>query len=359
MKNVKMLIVISMICIGIVTLGGCGFKDKETVISDNVEKEIQVEENEIDKYIEEGNKYLKEEKYDEARKSYEAAIAKGKSDRQIYIDIGEEYIKYKRYDDAYAIIKMAVDNNVDLENMKSRLININSNFQAISLSDEIYQGDLYVLPEQVEVSVNGEKIKDYVIWSKEASTSTLGSIQYQGITREYGRTVNLELEVKENVYESKIGFIRDIYTENNIVYICFDEVKFYRGDEAVTESMKLGRGSRTPDGFILPNSNKEYENQGQDVITAEDKNYYIINDYYIKYLNNSKTTYTIDKNATFKMLAYEINPKNNSVDLQEVDYNTLKNYIDNWKNTDAERAILFWIDMKNDIVIEMYKQFTP
>ena len=150
-----------------VIMGGCKNKDKEIVLSENVAKDIQVEENEIEKYIKEGNKFLEEKKYTEARKSYEAAITKGKNDKQIYTDIKDEYIKKKRYDDAYYIIKLAIDNKVDTENMEKILTSIRVKMEGVELSYDIYEDDLsFVLPEEVEVIVDNNKIKDYVLWEK-------------------------------------------------------------------------------------------------------------------------------------------------------------------------------------------------
>ena len=44
-----------------------------------------------------------------------------------------------KYDDAYFIIKSALANNVDTENMKSIAKEISSKFEVIKLADSIYQ----------------------------------------------------------------------------------------------------------------------------------------------------------------------------------------------------------------------------
>jgi len=187
----------------------------------------------------------------EARKSYEAAIAKGKNDKQIYMDIKDEYIKKSRYDDAYYIIKIAIENKVDIENMEKVLSSIREKMEGVELSYEIYEGNgSFSLPEEVEITVDNNKVKDYVLWEK-AKIDILnqpGPYSYNGITKEYGRNAHATLNIKENVYDSKIGYITDMYTENNTIYISFDEVQFYFGEEALIEAKKDNRAELQEDG---------------------------------------------------------------------------------------------------------------
>lgn len=362
-----------IIVTGTILIGGCKNKDKEIVLSNNVAKDIQVEENEIEKYIKEGNKFLEEKNYTEARKSYEAAIAKGKNDKKIYMDIKDQYLNKNRYDDAYYIIKLAIENKVDIENMEKVLTSIRDKMESVELSYEIYEGDgSFVLPEEVDITVDNNKVKDYVLWGKEnlGISNKPGQYSYNGLTKEYGRNVHVTLNVKENVkentkenakenakentkenakedvYDSRIGLVTDVYTENNTIYISFDEIEFYTGEEAVTEAKK-------------DNSNK--------VIKREDGTYGVYDGYYIRNSVAQIEVYEASNSVTMNLLAFELNPNNNTIDLQSVDYDTFKNRIDLGKdrynvykyNPEELRDRLFKIDTKNNIVTTISKHYTP
>lgn len=323
-----------------VIMVGCKNKDKEIVLSQNVAKDIQVEENEIEKYIKEGNKFLEEKKYAEARKSYEAAITKGKNDKQIYTDIKDEYIKKKRYDDAYYIIKLAIDNKVDTENMENILASIRGKMEGVELSYDIYEDDIsFALPEEVEIIVDNNKIKDYVLWEKSKIDilNQPGQYSYNGVTKEYGRNVHVTLNIKENMYDSRIGYVKNIYTDNNIIYISFDEVEFYTGEDALVEAKKDNKA-----------------------IKEEDGTYIVYDDYYIRNSVVETKVYEVSKDVAMNLLAYEVNPDNNKIDFQTVNYDTFKKHIDKYKkNTSAARALLCKVDMKNSIVASISRQFTP
>jgi tetratricopeptide (TPR) repeat protein len=347
LRSIAFVIVTSTIAIG-----GCKNKDKEIVLSENVPEDIQVEENEIEKYIKEGNKFLEEGNYVEARKSYEAAIAKGKNDKQIYMDIKDEYIKKGRYDDAYYIIKLAIENKVDIENMEKVLSSIREKMEGVELSYEIYEGNgSFSLPEEVEITVDKNKVKDYVIWEKEnhAISNKPGQYSYNGITKEYGRNVHATLNIKENVkenvkedikedvYDSRIGYVKNVYIENNTIYIAFDEVEFYTGEDALVEAKKDNKAIKQEDGTYI-----NYDN------------------YYIRNSVVETKVYEVSKDAAMNLLAYEVNPDNNTIDFQKVNYDTFKKHIDEYKNNIyAERALLCNVDMKNNIVKTMSRQFTP
>ncbi|MEW8956291.1 Ig-like domain-containing protein [Clostridium sp.] len=337
-----------IIVTGTTVIGGCKKKDKEIVLSDNVAKDIQVEENEIEKYIKEGNKFLEEKNYTEARKSYEAAITKGKNDKQIYMDIKDQYLNKNRYDDAYYIIKLAIENKVDTENMEKVLTSIRDKMESVELSYEIYEDkDSFVLPQEVDITVDNNKIKDYVLWEKENQdiSNKPGQYSYNGVTKEYGRNVHVTLnvkanvkeDVKEDIYDSKFGIVKDIYTDNGTVYISFDEAEFYFGwEEAVAEAVKDNKAMQKEDGtYTLPDP------------------------YYIRYHIGEIKVYEVSKDASFNLLSYDVDPSNNHTnELQSVDYSTFKKKIDNWKGGYVSN-LQFNVDMKNGIVTKMSKQYTP
>jgi len=325
---------------GTIIIGGCKNKDKEIVLSENVAEDIQVEENEIEKYIKEGNKFLEEKKYAEARKSYETAITKGKNDKQIYTDIKDKYIKKKRYDDAYYIIKLAIDNKVDTENMEKILANIREKMEGVELFYDIYEDDLsFDLPEEVEIIVDNNKIKDYVLWEKSKIDilNQPGQYSYNGVTKEYGRNVHVTLNIKENVYDSRMGYVKNIYTDNNIIYISFDEVEFYTGEDALVEAKKDNKA-----------------------IKEEDGTYIVYDGYYIRNSVVETKVHEVSKNVAINLLAYEVNQDNNTIDFQTVNYDTFKKHIDKYKkDASTERALLCKVDMKNNIVALISRQYTP
>ncbi|WP_346937007.1 hypothetical protein, partial [Clostridium sp.] len=257
-----------------------------------------------------------------------------------YMDINDKYIQKGRYDDAYYIIKLAIENKVDIENMEKVLTSIRDKMESVELSYEIYEDDgSFVLPQEVDITVDNNKDKDYVLWRKEnlGISNKPGQYSYNGLTKEYGRNVHVTLNVKENVYDSRIGLVTDIYTENNTIYISFDEVEFYTGEEALAEAKKDNKA-----------------------IKEEDGTYIVYDDYYIRNSAVETKVYEVSKDVAMNLLAYEVNPDNNKIDFQKVNYDTFKKHIDKYKNdTSAERALLCKVDMKNKIVASMSRQFTP
>ncbi|MEW8957365.1 tetratricopeptide repeat protein, partial [Clostridium sp.] len=142
----------------------CQAEDKEIVLANDVMEQVKVEEMEVKESIQIGNKHLEEEKYDEAKKAYEEAISMGINNKDTYLEIKDMYMEKKRFDDAYYIIKLAIENNVDIDNMKTILGDIKKNFKETTIESSINEKDNYNLPKDVTLNINGKDVKGIVKW---------------------------------------------------------------------------------------------------------------------------------------------------------------------------------------------------
>lgn len=203
MKKRVIVSIISLVLIGSVAsilLDQCTPIAKEVVISEDVRDDIKAEEEEVEVLKKKASEYLKENNFDEAKKLYEKAILMDKMNKDLYIEIKDEYINYNRLDDAYNIIKMAIDNEVDVDNMISIATDIKNRFDKIEYNYSVSQGDKYELPTEGIINVNGENISVPIFWSeKEINTDTTGSFIYEGVNEQYGRSfiVNLNVEYRQ------------------------------------------------------------------------------------------------------------------------------------------------------------------
>ncbi|MDS0527407.1 Ig-like domain-containing protein [Clostridium sp. SHJSY1] len=177
---------------------GCTPKDKEVVLSNDQNEETLLQEKSASESIELGNGYLNQGKYDNAKKAYEDAISKDASNKENYVLIKDKYIEKSRFDDAFYIIKLAIKNNVDIDNMKSILEEIKKNFKVITLEDTVNQNTTFTLPKKITLQVNDEKQDADVSWkTSNVDTSKAGSFTYEGTVEQYGRTVSEKLTVVE------------------------------------------------------------------------------------------------------------------------------------------------------------------
>lgn len=336
-------IFISFICC--IIFVGCAGKNKEIVLSDDVEQDIQFEESEIEKYISEGDKFLSESNYEEARKSYDAALSKESTNKQLYLDIKDKYMKAKRYDDAYYIIKLAIKNNVDTEEMNEMLVGIRDMMETVNLSLEKYKGDTEFKPtDEVTINVDGNSATDYIVWSDwDNSIDNVGQYVFHGVTKEYGRNVVATLNIYEKPIPyvpdvSKIGYVRDVLVKDDGIYISFDEVEFYRDKEAYDEARIDGELS--------------YDEDGKEFLPGP---------YYIRNTYENEVTYKVSESATYNLCAYLVkSSKKSSLDVEPVDFETFKAYIDERKGDKGkERGLLFIIDIKLDKVTDLTMQYTP
>lgn len=180
----------------ITTITACGIKDKKTIISKDVSKEVKVAKIEIQRDIELGNKYLEIGKYDDAKKAYEKAIYMDPSNKQSYLQIKDKYIEKGRLDDGFYIIKLAVKNNIDPINMNLILDSIRKQFKITTIEKNIYKNNKFEMPKSMTLIVNNEEKLVSIKWDKaEMNTSLIGIYYCNGLSEQYERPVKLTLNV--------------------------------------------------------------------------------------------------------------------------------------------------------------------
>ena len=223
-------IIISINCIA------CTGADKENILLNDVKSQSKVEQQEINTSIENGNKYLEEKNYDKAKKWYEKAISISKSNVDTYKKIEDKYLEKGRSDDAYRIIRLAIDNGVDVENMKKELKSIEDTFDVIVMNKVIYAGENYKLPNEVSLDVNGSKVTGKIKWNNDKiKNNSAGVFTYGGSIAQYGRKVILNLEIKDKnnnvIVENKKNDKDEKKNETNPIQsdIYVDEKSYFTG----------------------------------------------------------------------------------------------------------------------------------
>lgn len=169
MKKRAIISIVSLVLVvGVagILLDQCTPTAKEVVISENVREDIKEEEEEIDVLKRKASEYLEQNNFDEAKRLYDKVILMDKGNKDLYIEIKDEYINYNRLDDAYNIIKMAIDNKVDVDNMNVIATDIKSKFEKVEYNYTIVQGDNYELPAKGIINVNGENISVPIFWNE-------------------------------------------------------------------------------------------------------------------------------------------------------------------------------------------------
>jgi len=329
-NTIKKLLSLFLLLIIALSMIACEPKDKEVVVADDVSAQAKIEENEVKQSMELGNKYLDEGNYEKAKKAYEESISMGINNKDTYLKIKDKYLEKKRFDDAYYIIKLAIENNIDTDNMKNILGSIKKNFEEINIENSIKQNNGYELPKETIVNINGKDIKGIIKWdNSNVDTSTPGIFNYKGAVEQYGRAVNLRLNIAPIVKEKKIGWIKEI----NDSYIALDEVEFYMYDEAFNEAKK--------------------DNSDKLVRDGETGKLYVLDSYYIRNNSEEITTYTIDENSIFEICKHSI-IETSTGDLIPVSYETLKKAVD-----DHKRGILCWIYTEDNRITKIQEQYIP
>lgn len=177
-------------------LSGCDSKEKEIVISNDIREDIKVEEKEIETLKYKAQRYLEEENFQEAKNLYDKVILMDKGNKELYLEIKDEYIKKNRFDDAYEIIKVAIDNKVDVEDMQQIAEDIKNNFEVVEYDYIVKQGEECSIPTEGTINVRGEDINVPIHWSnQQVDTSSKGAFEYEGVNEQYGRSFKLKVEV--------------------------------------------------------------------------------------------------------------------------------------------------------------------
>lgn len=294
-------------CLAILTLivfslsmSGCLHKDKEVVVTKNVKVGAKQDKNQIKKNIELGNKLLGAEKYSDAKNAYNKAISLDKMNKATYLTINDMYLKKDRLQDAADIIQEAIDNHVDVANMKTILSQIKARIEASTA------------------------IKQYSLSQK---------------TNQKPKQ-NSNTQDKPAVEQSKkiIGFVKNIYEKNGKRYLTIDEAKFYRGDAAAKACAADGYpGAADMDDYYISNKDKtisEYEISNNCVFNVQ------------KWQLHEKT---INNGAETDSTSYDTIKAIVKANTDNV----------NDQGCTDNRGNLYWLIINNNVVGEMDAQYTP
>ncbi len=194
----KAIISLLLILIFMLSVSGCAKKEKTSVLTNDVKQQEAMKENEIKKFIKDGTNFLNAGKYNDAKSSFEKAISMDKSNKGSYIEIKNKYMEKNRLDDAYYFVKLAVSNNVDVENMEKLLNDIKAKFEVTKLYVNVYENNEYKLPDKIKAKINNEDKDVSVVWNNNnVDTSKVGTIKYEGKIEQYDRIAELNLKVIE------------------------------------------------------------------------------------------------------------------------------------------------------------------
>ncbi|MDU1567655.1 MAG: Ig-like domain-containing protein [Clostridium sp.] len=337
-KLFSKIIIISIITVSS-TFVSCQNTSKKITISEDTQNEISTEENEVNEAIKTGEKYLTKNNFNEAKEYFNKAISLDKSNKDIYLKIKDIYLSFNRFDDAYFIIKTALTNNIDIENMKLILKDISSKFESINMNLSIYQDTSYTLPNEVKAVISGESISIPVTWDNQVvDSSTVGRLIYEGFNEDYGRKVKMEITVMENVYDKQIGWVKDFYMDNGKLYIDLDLIEFYLGrEEALREAIKDGKAGIDENG-----------------------EYFLPAPVWIRNNSSAITKYQIDNNCMYSLCSATLKLKNyeTSGTLVNSSYDNFLKAFNDTKNNNA-RILLVWVDIKNGSVYKISEQYLP
>lgn len=312
---------------------GCTEKRKTTVLSDDVKQEAVMQENEIEELIKKGVNFLDEGKYDDAKSTFEKAISLDKTNKGAYIEIKNRYMEKQRLDDAYYIIKLAISNNVDTDNMTKLLNDIKSRFEVTRLDITVYENVQFILPSKITAKINNEDKQVNVVWSSnKADTSKGGTTKYLGKIEQYDRTAELYLKVISLEKGKKTGFITQIYEEGSKRYLKIDPAEFFMD----TENDRRASIEAKKDGL----DKSHFSDDG-----------YIYNDYYIRNKDKSLETYEISSKADIYVCGYLLDGHSSS--LVKISYEKLKAL------DISKTRFLCYIDLENKAVVKIQQQFIP
>lgn len=191
------------VCLLILILEGCNSttkaekKEKEIIISSDIKEDIKNEEEEAKTLKYKAKEYLQNRNFEEAKNLYQKVISMDKGNKDLYLEIKDEYINENRLDDAYAVIKSAIDNKVDIDEMQRIAEDIKRNFEVIEYESSVKQDEEVSFPTEGTINVNGEDINVAIEWDKaQIDTSNVGYYAYEGKNDQYGRKFIMNLNVE-------------------------------------------------------------------------------------------------------------------------------------------------------------------
>ncbi len=306
LQTKKIILICLSLFLCILIFSACGERDKEITVAENVSEQVKAEENEINERINDGSKYLSEDKYDDAKKAYEKAISIDTGNKNTYLKIKDNYLNASRLDDALYIIKLAIINKVDTDNMETILKDLKSSFEITMLQDSVYEKAPFTLPTNVTLKINNVDTLDTVKWNTSSvDTNNDGTYNFKGTSEKYERPVELVLTVKKIVKEKKIGYVKKVYESNDKKFLEFDTVEFFEGNQAIEEAKKDGYAWFVDGEYVLPpNSDGYFRNPDNKIETFE-----ISNKADFILVGYNSIPFTMRKSSTYNEFKTQVNSK--------------------------------------------------
>ena len=285
---------------------------KEVVISSNIREDIKAEEEEVDFLKRKAKEYLKQSNFEEAKALYEKAILMDKTNKDLYVEINDEYINCNRLDDAYGIIRMAIDNKVDVDNMMTISSDIKSRFDKIEYSHSTIEGQKYELPSEGVININGENIT--------VPISNTGRFVYEGVNEQYGRSFILNLDVQYR-----------ILTESEIRQMCI-ETKKAIDDVIYCENLDQNKIIRVDGRTFAPS----YKYKTRQQIIDSLSNYCTIDT-----INDLLDNYTIDRDGELNISCgnfgqpSSVSPEYDNLKVEQTETVLTAVYIQQWSKEEV------------------------
>lgn len=297
-------------------------------------QETIVQEEEVKKIIKDGVSFLNEGKYEDAKNTFEKAISMDKANKGTYIEIKNQYMEKERLDDAYYIIKTAINNNVDIENMKGILNGIKSKFQVVKLDKSLNLYTEFNLPSKIKAKINGEPKEVDVVWTNNSiDTSSVSQVKYTGKIELYDRDVELNLNVLKYIKkENKIGYITKVYDQDGVEYIEVDEVEFYSNNYLGDRTAEI---EASKDGYNLD---------------VEDGKW--LYDYYIRNKSKDVKVYEISSEASIILCGHRFGLE--TLVPEQIDFEKLKT-----QEEQSKHGILCNLYLENGVILKIEEQYVP
>jgi hypothetical protein len=158
-------------------------------------KVIKIDKKSIVARIGLGKALLHSEKFDEAKAIFIEAVNLNPKDKNIYLNIEKIYSEFKRFDDAIGIIKLALKTLPD-EDIKDKLKELKEDLQITEINTTINQNVKFELPDYVEVKINTDTQKVPVKWDlSTVDTTKPGTQIINGTIEEYERKVKYTINI--------------------------------------------------------------------------------------------------------------------------------------------------------------------
>lgn len=284
-----------------VLVSGCTReRDKEIIVSSNVKNMVGHSENEIKKDINLGNKLFNMGKYDDAKNAYDMAINLDKMNKDTYLTIENKYEDKNKIKYAEDIIQEAIDNNVDVSNMKNILLRLDQKQELAN--------------QQIENSKkNQNSLQQNEIPSK--------SVRNQDDEAE-DQAQSQSQQDQDNVEASKIfADIEDVYESNGKRYISVIPGEYFDQSQAAQEAAKDGVTINT--------------------------------DYYIRKIGGAEE-FEVSNNATFIIYKFMMQYGSKDNSSESVSYEQFKSIVNDISGSNSD---CFWVYLnKYNKVISLQAQ---